>query len=216
VEINVCIPTLNRYDLLNKFLDSITKSTVKPDAVYIIDNGNKLKLGNFALNIKVHTPGKNLGVAASWNWFINNVPEIRIIANDDLEFSAATLERLILGYDEDSVCFPNGLDGKVNSFSCFTISDKIVKDVGYFDETLSPNYAYFEDNDYHYRMLSKGYDIKLVLDSLARHSGSSTLKSFSSKEKREHHRKFSIAKNNYIKKWGGEPGREKLKTPRNK
>jgi len=42
MEVNLCIPTLNRYDLLVKCLESAEAGTLKPINYYIIDNGTKL------------------------------------------------------------------------------------------------------------------------------------------------------------------------------
>lgn len=216
MEVNVCIPTLKRYDLLNKLIISLKKSSVKPTTIYIIDNGRNFKTKETDFDIRIYRPEYNIGVAASWNWFINNVPEIRIICNDDLEFTPFAIERLILGYDEDHVVFPHGLESSLNTFSCFTISDKLVKEVGYFDETISPNYAYFEDNDYRYRLILAGYNTKKIWDSIVSHTRSSTINAFGNKELREHHKKFETAKSNYLKKWGGLPEEEKYLTPYNR
>ncbi len=215
--INICIPVLNRYDLLDKLLVSLLESTVKPTEVYIIDNG-----GNFSirrelakLNIATYRPGENIGVAKSWNWFLKNVKDVRIITNDDIIFYPDSIENLVKEYNKEFLVYPNGIDSGINSFSCFMLPDNIVKKVGYFDEEISPNYAYFEDNDYHLRMKQKGFDIKLAKDSFVGHYRSATLDAFSKKEKEEHHKKFRLARTNYIKKWGGLPGKEVFTTPFN-
>ena len=214
MEVNVCIPTLNRYDLLNQVLTDIKSSIVIPTAIYIIDNGNGFKNQFPELNIIVHKPGRNLGVAASWNWFINNVPEIRIIMNDDMKLPPDSIGKLANGYDENYLVFPYGMG--VNSFSCFILPNKLIEDVGLFDETISPGYAYFEDNDFSHRMSLKGYGIKIILNTSLGHHGSSTLKLFSQKQISEHHKKFQLAQSNYKKKWGGLPGDEKYINPYNK
>ena len=131
--ITICIPTLNRYDLLVKCLGSLRQSTVKPDNIFIIDNGKQYEeLVDIHIPISVHTPPENMGVAASWNWFMKNVPETRIICNDDITFFEDTLERLISAnniYLKSSVLFPAGTPA-ANSFSCFLMPDKVIEKVG--------------------------------------------------------------------------------------
>lgn len=212
--INICIPTLTRVDLLHKMLHSVLddKNTLKPDRIYIIDNGNQY-LSDYIKEsaYQIYIPGYNLGVAGSWNWFCKNVPEIRLICNDDMFFYEDTIETWIKGYDENFVVYPGGVPS-TNSFSAYMIPDKIFNDVGEFDETISPNYAYFEDNDYHRRMLFKGYDLKTVENCRLGHTQSSTIKRLNITE---HHIKFRLAQSNYIKKWGGLPGAEVYDTPYN-
>lgn len=146
--ITVCCPTLNRYDYLVNMIESAKEGTVVPDEFMIVDNGGKLSLtGN---NIKVHTPGYNLGVAASWNLLIKNSIDYRIIVNDDIEFNLDTVELMVekakAGFGMVLGC----------GYSCFLIQDSLVKEVGWFDEDLSPGYGYFEDNDYAVRMRLRG------------------------------------------------------------
>jgi GT2 family glycosyltransferase len=212
----LCIPTLKRYDLLERCIDSALSGSMVPDKIIIIDNGGSL-IKKYK-GVDMYCPGENLGVAASWNWFIRVTEGDRIIVNDDIVFYDNTIEKLIEQlHNSDGfawVCKPYGV---LNGFSCFAISDKMIDLVGYFDETISPRYAYFEDNDYVRRMILAGISMdKFDCGASAYHDTSSTLKAFNNKEMQEHHRKFGIAQNNYIKKWGGLPGNEKYKTPYNK
>lgn len=207
----VCIPTLKRYDLLWNVIDSANKGTMKPDRFFIIDNGGKFEHRGDK-NVFVFSPGGNLGVAKSWNVFISNVPEYRIICNDDIEFYEDTIELLIKNYDENFILYPEGVPS-ANSFSCFLIPNKIPKTIGMFDEEISPGYAYFEDNDYHRRMKFAGFDIKGIKDARLNHANSSTLKSYNFQEEQLHHILFRRARQNYIKKWGGLPGEEIYSEP---
>jgi len=213
--ISICVPTLTRVDLLHKMIETILdeKNTMLPDRIYIIDNGNQF-LSEYIKEkaYEIYIPGFNLGVAASWNWFCKNVPEHRLICNDDMYFYEDTLERWINGYDENFVVYPGGVPS-ANSFSAYIMPDKVFNDVGDFDEEISPHYAYFEDNDYHRRMLFKGYDLKAITDCRIGHHSSSTLKRLNMTE---HHLRFQLAQQNYIRKWGDLPGHEKYDTPYNK
>jgi GT2 family glycosyltransferase len=208
--INICIPTLNAYGELMRCIDSISASTVKVDNIVVLDNGGKF-FRNFPSNLRIVAMPRNVGVAKSWNWFISNVPETRIICNDDVEFAPDAIERMINSYDENNLIFPTGLES-INAFSCFLLPQNIINSVGLFDEKISPDYAYYEDNDYHRRMRLAGFDIK-TCDAGVRHLGSSTMKNYGKIMRNEHHKKFKLAKANYIKKWGGEPGQETFGTP---
>src|SRR4029078_8953471 len=79
--VNVCVPVLRRYDLLQKMLKSLERSTLLPDCVYIIDNGKNAQQLKAALSdcqlslVRTKTPEKPMGVAESWNWFLENVDE---------------------------------------------------------------------------------------------------------------------------------------------
>lgn len=220
--ISVCIPTLTRYDLLNELISSLQTGTMKPDFIYVIDNG-----GNYMLDENVSftdrfgiqhrywkPPQGNLGVAGSWNWFITHVSEMRVITNDDVVFAPDALERWIAAYDPEQIICPDSLRGS-NAFSAFSIPDGVVAKVGLFDETISPNWAYMEDGDYAYRMKLQGMELGSAPDVLLRHGLSSTLKSFTPEEMREHHERFRLAQKNYIDKWNNLPGYETFTIPYN-
>jgi len=217
VEVNLCIPVLKRYDTLTKCIDSAMLGTIKPNNIWIINNGSiyfQPVLKDTDTKVKILNYGHNLGVAKSWNIFIEDVPEIRIVCNDDVEFHSNTIELLIDNYHkygDKFLIFPGAGIPSLNSFSCYILSDRIVKDVGLFDETISPNYAYFEDNDYSFRMYLKGYGLHGAPEVFINHVGSATLKMYSDKEKKEHNAKFQLAQSNYLKKWGGLPGKEKYR-----
>lgn len=216
MNVNLCIPVLKRYDLLIKCMESAEAGTLKPDKYFIIDNGNNLDYRtlpeSFTNKIFIVKVRYNLGVARSWNWFFDNVPDHILISNDDIEFYEDSIEKLMSGYDENFTIYP--AEG-ATSFACMAYPRKIINDVGYFDESLSPYYAYFEDNDFHYRMLQKGYNIKDVPGCRVKHENSGTMKWYNSTELAMHHDKFRAARSRYIAKWGGEPAHEKYTIPYN-
>lgn len=210
MSISVCIPTLNSYDELLKCIESINQSSVEVTDITIIDNGGKFEHPHQS-NIYVHTLPRNIGVAASWNYFLDNIPQYRIICNDDIEFHEDTIETLIAEYRPDGMVSPTSL-GDLNPWSCFLLGQDVIDKVGLFDEWISPNYGYFEDNDYWRRMTLAGFNITRV-DTTIEHVQSSTLKHYTASQEKEHHRKFEIAKSHYVGKWGGLPWHEKYKTP---
>lgn len=194
--INLCVPVLRRYDLLRELLQSVMRGTVKPTTVSLLDNGqnwNELRRASQGINVNVEvfTPHHPMGVAESWNWFLDNVPEKRVITNDDVIFAEHSLEEIL----KTGGLFVSPLAG-TNAFSCFLITDECVRQTGKFDEDLSPGYAYFEDVDYAWRMEKQNIPITPV-ECGVQHVGSASLV-----ENDEHHKKFMIAQANFEKKWG--------------
>lgn len=215
--ITVCVPVLKRYDGLKELILSAERGSIKPDKYFIVDNGGKLDLnyirGNLPIIIDTYTPLENIGVAKAWNIFIENTHGDIIIANDDVIFHPDTIKGMM---DAPGDFVYSSANGKWSMFSLFLIRKSCVEKIGLFDETISPNYGYFEDNDYFQRIELNGTvkytDCKVPWS----HEGSATMKAFSSHEMDEHHRKFKRARDNYIRKWGGLPGKEVFKTPYNK
>jgi hypothetical protein len=201
--INICVPVLKRYDLLRELILSCRASNVRPDNYYIIDNGRNPSmllraLGDFDMVIKVHTPDRPLGVAESWNWFYAHVLEERVIVNDDITFGPDSLSLLLLS--KADLIWAGGC-----GFSCFVWRDSCVEKLGTFDETISPGYGYYEDEDYLQRLDGRGTRApSAVAEEVVcgiRHYKSATLQASSHEELLEHHRKFKIAQANYAKKW---------------
>ncbi len=206
--IHVCCPVIRRYDLLREMLFSLEKSVVKADMVHVIDNGQdgrrlKIVLDSVDIRTDVFTPITPLGVAESWNWFMRNVPEERIIVNDDILFSPHSIERLLAS--DAALVWAADPKGASIGFSCFVLRDACIETIGYFDETISPGYGYYEDDDYLQRLDGHGTAQAVVKAEVVRadvlHLKSATLKAYTNAEMQEHHRKFLIAQANYAKKW---------------
>ena len=99
-------------------------------------------------------------------------------------------------------------------FSAFAINKECWESIGEFDELFAP--AYFEDNDYHYRMKLIGLLAVLYPPAMFYHFGSRTQtngdengRTIVSTPMFENNRAF------YVKKWGGVPGEEKWEHPYN-
>lgn len=204
MDLHICVPVLKRYDLLRGMLTSLAESQVKPTMVWVIDNGRDsarldAAVVNVGLQIRVRVPGRALGVAESWNWFLHNVPEDRVIVNDDTLFAPDSLEKLLTS--EADLSF-----AKDCGFACFMMRNSCIKKIGYFDETISPGYAYYEDDDYLQRVNGRGTreaSASMVdVDCHVTHLRSQTLTAGSPADISEHHRKFKIAQRNYMRKWG--------------
>lgn len=100
------------------------------------------------------------------------------------------------------------------NFSAFAVNKQCWDDVGKFDEVFAP--AYFEDNDYHYRMTLAGVNAIVCPPAMFYHYGSRT-----QNEANENGLpfvsggEFENARARFVKKWGGLPGKETYKTPYN-
>ena len=182
----------------------------------------------------------NYGVSAAWNYGIRKAidtynSQYFFIPNNDVLLHPETIDVLI-----DTLAFPDvvlstatNISGRVASpedvlglkrpskkklkpapdFSCFMLSKEAIDKVGYFDERFFP--AYFEDNDYHYRIKLAGLKASKTNQSLYFHYGSRTIKN--NEEVRNKSNLGYIANRNYYKeKWGGRPGKERFIKPFNK
>jgi GT2 family glycosyltransferase len=84
---NLIVPVLNRYDLLQRMLDSVDVSV---EHLLVIDNGPGSDLtfnGSFKKVTVLHMPA-NLGVSGSWNLGIKSFPYAQrwFIASNDVVF----------------------------------------------------------------------------------------------------------------------------------
>lgn len=204
---HICVPVLRRYDYLELLLASLRTSAVKPAGIHIINNGGDSARLRSALTAKpagvpvnIWRPEEPLGLAESWNWFIRNVPEERIISNDDITFYPETIGAFLATREQyplpDLVFAQHG-------YSCFLIRDSCIEKVGEFDETISPGYAYFEDCDYAQRMgMLVGIAHQVAVECRMDHGGSKTIAAATPDEMAEHHRRFAVASQNYQAKWG--------------
>lgn len=99
----------------------------------------------------------NLGVSRSWNLMLRSLPEpddLLLIVNDDNALHPGAVEAFRkLGTAHPAHHYFTTATG---GFSCFCLRKRALDEVGEFDETFYP--AYFEDNDYYYRMKLKNLD----------------------------------------------------------
>ena len=218
----VCIPTLRRYDLLLRLCLSLNSESCRDLGlrVCILDNGGELLDSSLWLRSKdqfdlvspeVIVPKYNLGVAGSWNFFIQRFGPC-IIANDDVVFARETIE----SFSAASMAFPEVVifEGKdsVAGFSTFYVNKSdFWMEMGGFDELFNP--AYFEDNDCRHRLRLAGRPVKKIFLNGWHHDNSSTLASGDASYKRMHWCLYQRNRSYYIHKWGGLPGRESNLSP---
>jgi GT2 family glycosyltransferase len=94
-------------------------------------------------------------------------------------------------------------------FSAFMLDRACWKAVGEFDELFHP--AYYEDNDYHYRMQLAGLVAVTYPPALFFHWGSATQLEALGRPLTDSANQHA----NYVRKWGGNPGQETFKHPFN-
>lgn len=205
----LCSTTWKRYDLLEKLISSAEAGDKKPDRIIIFDNGLNFSSAN--PKVEVYRPTMNLGVSNGDNFFFKNIEGFKIVSNDDVELFSNTLEVFWEARNLGDLLVTAGLP-ILNAFTLFSVNQKVIDTVGYFDESISPNYAYFEDNDFGRRINLAGLT-RIDVPVSALHHTSATLESLTDKENQEHSRKFEIARKNYIHKWGNIPPRETITSP---
>ena len=172
---NLIVPVLNRYDLLQRMLQSLDYPIKH---LLIIDNGASKVEQDTSVNVPdcvEHTTylpmPSNLGVAASWNLGIKLFPmdDRWTFASNDMWFHPAQLETLSWASPDEITLmapFPH--------WHAFTVGQTVVKKLGLFDEALYP--AFYEDNDYQRRAAHHEIPITL-LDLNVEHDNSSTIHS---------------------------------------
>jgi len=199
------VPILTEPDLLWRMLDSID---VPIGRTIIIDNGGVVPdLEAFNRDVELERPGRNLGVAASWNRIMAAAPDTPwwCIVNHDIVFAPGDLARLATHMEQEG-----GL-ALLGTFSAFGVDRGTIDLVGTFDENFHP--AYFEDNDFDYRCRLAGVPMAGLPAGLA-HEISSTLRS-NGAFRDANMRTFPRNGEYFARKWGGSPYHEVYATPFN-
>jgi GT2 family glycosyltransferase len=171
---NLIVPVLNRYDLLQRMLDSVDATI---GHLLVIDNGASLSKAGLDLTYSdkfeqvTYLPlPANQGVGGSWNLGIKSFPfhSRWFIGSNDIVFEPGALEKLATASEEEitlTESFPN--------WQMFVLGEEAVEKIGLFDECgFYP--AYFEDDDYRRRASKAGVNIR-KLDISIRHDNSSTI-----------------------------------------
>lgn len=203
----VGIPTINRADLLNEALERYFED-FKGTEIFIVDNGNQ-DIITREKQFAIYRPERNLGVAGSWNVIMDYAYKTEathvLILNDDIVLGRAEYEIKLLINQNPNIPFFTSLQ----NWCSFILSVDAWKQLGNFDETFFP--AYFEDNDYCYRMRLAGMErISTSFLTPYIYRNSMTI----AKEPSLNN-SFNNNKEYYAKKWGGYVGEETFKTPFN-
>lgn len=204
----VGIPTINRADLLNEALEKYFENFQETE-ILIVDNGNQ-QIITRENNFVIYKPERNLGVAGSWNMMMDYADKVNathvFILNDDVVYGRTEQEVKMLINQNPETQFFNSTD----NYCSFILSIDLWKELGGFDETFYP--AYFEDNDWSYRvkLIGKERLNTSFLDPLIYRNSMTIAKEPSLNNL------FDKNKAYYAEKWGGYPHEETFKTPFNK
>ena len=194
------VPTLCRYDLLMKLIQSAENGSELPSGYIIVDNGGKLTLGQLKMmisrqvTIELVDPGENWGVARSWNHILELAGnEPIVISNDDIVFGQKTFEEMVKAVGEHP--FVQGL-----GWALFAQGPECLARVGWYDCNYYP--AYYEDNDYDVRLTNAGIRPFRALSESVEHFGWGTTRGLPEhkvkwlNEMREKNRQY------FLQKWG--------------
>jgi hypothetical protein len=209
------IPILNRLDLLAR----ATAAIDYPCDLVVVNNnvrdeGFCVALRQFVLECGygLIEPGRNLGVAASWNLLLrvafDRGYDQALIGSNDTFLNPGSLACVAtLSPCEDVALW------HLCGFDCFLVQRRTVDRVGWFDENFYP--AYKEDQDYTYRCRLAGLDSQPVSGASAQTVGSATLNSVPGYRAANTHTYDQNVKY-YVNKWGGDSGQEQFTAPFNR
>ncbi len=174
----------------------------------------------------INNASLSLSVAESWNVGINFLMsqcDYVLVSNDDVIFSPATVDALVARMEEGGAGMVTGHNWRERmppeqmlayspqppfeehehpDFSCFLLNHQLWEAVGTFDQNFRP--AYYEDNDYHARIVLAGGKGIQTTSAPYYHFGSVTIKGKSAQpilttERMEHSQRYFLAK------WGNQP-----------
>lgn len=227
--VTVCTPTYKRFDTLGNLIDSVCAMTHRPGRIAVVDNSaGAMPLETFRARVEevgiayeVLSQSHNIGVAAAWNVCYTKYGRERngeynavVMCNDDIVLAPNALDELFTVSNQyGGRGFFYGATGSANAFSMFYLPTDIYELVGKFDERFYP--AYFEDNDYSYRLRLAGYSMVPVWSCEYSHVGSATLAALNPHERRLHDEQFNANARYYQQKWGGPPHHEQYQWPFN-
>lgn len=172
------VPVLNRYDLLNRMIESIDYPI---ESLLVIDNGARLRQPDetkpecsnpHVKDFQVLAMPNNLGISSSWNLGVKSYPfeTIYYFTSNDCVFAPGTLQKLELVSQTDrmtiSQLWPH--------FQLFSVGECVFENCGLFDEAIFP--MNFEDDEFAWRMTEMGYQIQTA-DLPMQHDGQMTFKS---------------------------------------
>ena len=219
IRLGLVVPTLDNFRGLAEMLESVRSR--HPWTPFIVPNWRN-----------------GWCVSRSWNDGLRRAfaagCDIALVVNDDVLFAPQAVDEVVtlLGRSSDDVVLVSADNVRDNlaspqdileyatatesvvdapDFSCFAVRPDVLERIGLFDEGFRP--AYFEDNDYHYRIRLAG--ARAVRTSLAPyvHFGSRTQNGpcgpIVTSQAFEANRAY------YTGKWGGRPGEETYSTPWN-
>ncbi len=203
----------------------------------------KIEAGKLVSNIFSHHRNEEpWSCAKSWNFGIKDAfergYEYALVLNNDILLHPEAINKMVERFEKDNndlaivscmdikgeldkpmYIFDYMLSNKKDikesehpNFSAFMINKESYERIGEFDESFKP--AYFEDNDYHYRIKLLKMKAICLPTALFYHFGSATQNEAFDKPL-VGGMKFEMNRNYYISKWGDVPGKETYLKPFN-
>ena len=164
--------TLKRFDLADRLLASIDYPV---EHLVIVDNSGTQSWNptqpNKVKNLWLIRVPFGLGLVGAWNLIVKSTPHAPywVLVNDDAWFGEGALDVIAQDANPDGLSFPHVSP----EWSCIVLGQKVVEEVGLYDERLYP--LYFDDNDYERRIRNAGLPVRRI-DAIVHHDNSSTLK----------------------------------------
>jgi GT2 family glycosyltransferase len=209
------IPVLNRPDLLQRVLRAVDY----PTSIFVVCNATVERGPETVRSVRLlctehgahlAEPGRNLGVAGSWNAVLRAAlgdqgRDWALIGSNDCVPEPGTLKAIAATL---STRHKPDRDPRVGvwhacGWDLFAVTAGCVDAAGTFDEGFYP--AYHEDQDYHRRCMLAGIAQIEVPEARCRHEGSATIRSDPALEARcrvTH----PLCAQRYRDKWGGDFG----------
>ena len=172
--------TLKRFDLAQRLLDSIDYPV---EHLVIVDNSGtntwQPSQPDKVKNLWMIRVPFGLGLVGAWNLIVKSTPYAPywVLVNDDAWFGEGALEIIAQDADPDGLSFPH----IVPDWSCIVLGQKVVEQVGLYDERLYP--LYFDDDDYERRIRNAGLSVKRI-EAIVHHNNSSSLQGNEAKNNR--------------------------------
>lgn len=171
--------------------------------------------------VAVWRPGRNIGASAAWNracrWAFTTGHDAVLLLGDDIELTdQGTLGLFAEAYLAGG--FRQMRFAADRGFSAVALTRDVWEEVGPFDEGFWP--AYFEDNDYWRRFTLRGIPWEHVPaptlhgGSPGHARGSSTIRT-DSEMNSLNGQTFSLNRDRFAAKWGGQPHHETYAEPWN-
>lgn len=164
--------TLKRFDLADRLLRSIDYPV---EHLVIVDNSGTQSWNptkpELVKNLWLIRVPYGLGLVGAWNLIVKSTPHAPywVLVNDDAWFEESALEIIAQDADPNGLCFPHISP----EWSCIVLGQKVVEEVGLYDERLYP--LYFDDNDYERRIRNANLPVTRI-EAIVHHDNSSTLK----------------------------------------
>lgn len=184
-------------------LRSAFAGTVKPDAVYLVDQADPNTRVDRLVKPLAEIPngvprqiidlGHKRGCEGSAvNWYLTRVHEERVIVHEDVTFGRDSLKRFVEGAGDFLIDDMMGV---------ITYRNRCAELIGLYDPVISPNSFRYVDVDYEDRLAEVGIHPTVVYCGF-KHVQNGTMKGYSRGTIAEYHRLEEIARVNYEAKWG--------------